>query len=188
MREWPTESGESWIQHPSTLLTLQIKSNQIYHSFHFIMFKNNQHKTKINTYHFLGCFRGLYFLNLIFHSICSLHRVHTPPTVILFRAFVWWLVSCMSFLNAIEFWYFCCFFFMFPFCELIFPTYRRFSLFQKNISFFRTVKSSILHDEHHARVFRKKVLWLVVWPLTVFFFCPITNDRGKTKWQRPWGA
>lgn len=55
------------------------------------------------TYHVAGCFKGLYFLYFIFHSMTSLHRAHSPSCVVRRMFLVWWLVSCMVFLNAVEF-------------------------------------------------------------------------------------
>lgn len=45
------------------------------------------------SYQVFGCVKGLYFLYLIFQSMMSLHREHTPETTVLTIIFVFLLVS-----------------------------------------------------------------------------------------------
>lgn len=75
----------------------------------------------LHTYHFLGTVRGLYFLNLILHSICALHLWHTEWISMLLSCWVRLLLSWSVFLNLDVFWYFCGRLLVaFPLSELIF--------------------------------------------------------------------
>lgn len=80
-------------------------------------------ESKENTYltQVLACDNGLYFLYLILHSICALHRSHTSHTFSAFIFFICGVLSCKSFLKANEFLCFCARFRVWPEprCELI---------------------------------------------------------------------
>lgn len=76
--------------------------------------------------HVFACDNGLYFLYLIFHSICALHRSHTSHTFSELIFFICGVLSCKSFLNANVFLCFCGRFRVRPAprrCELIVPNF-----------------------------------------------------------------